>query len=318
MATPNARMKAAVCTRYGPPEVLRVQDVPRPVPRAREVLVRIEAAAVSVSDCYIRSGIPSAPLAMRMAMWLLVGFRGPRRPILGAALAGTVEEAGRRVTRFRPGDRVHAFTLMRMGAYAQYARVAEKALLAHTPAGVSADEAAALPYGGLLALHSLRKVEIRPGDPVLVYGASGAIGTAALQLAKHFGAEVTAVCGTGNLELVRSLGADHVLDYTRDDTPGGRQYALVFDAVGRRRSSPLKAACQAALTPGGRYLSVDDGLPRLHKDGLALLTELAAAGTLKAVVDRRYPLEEAAEAHRYVEQRHKRGNVVLTLPHPGG
>jgi NADPH:quinone reductase-like Zn-dependent oxidoreductase len=318
MTSENARMKAAVCTRYGPPEVLQLRDVPRPAVGARDVLVRIDAATVSVSDCYIRSGIPSAPLAMRLLARLVVGFRRPRRPILGAALAGTVEETGRRVTRFRPGDRVHAFTLMRMGAYAQYARVPEKALLAHTPAGVSADEAAALPYGGLLALHSLRKVEIRPGDPVLVYGASGAIGTAALQLAKHFGAEVTAVCGTGNLELVRSLGADAVLDYTRDDTPGGRRYALVFDAVGRRRTSALKVACQTALTPGGRYLSVDDGLPRLHRDGFALLTELAGVGKLKAVVDRRYPLEQIAEAHRYVEQRHKRGNVVVTMPHEDG
>ncbi|HKP76756.1 MAG TPA: NAD(P)-dependent alcohol dehydrogenase [Longimicrobiaceae bacterium] len=306
-------MRAAICTRYGPPEVLEIRDVPRPSIGGRDLLVRVEAATVSVSDCYIRSGIPTASLAMRMAVRLMIGFRGPRRPIPGAALAGTVEETGRRVTRFRAGDRVHAFTMMRMGACAEYARVPEKSLVVATPDGVTAEEAAGIPYGGMLALHSLRKAEIRPGDPVVVYGASGAIGTAAVQLAKHFGAEVTAVCGTGNLELVRALGADAVLDYTRDDTPGDRRYALVFDAVGRRKTSPLKDALKTALTPGGRFLSVDDSLPRMRKDDFVLLTELAAAGTLKPVIGRRYPLEQIAEAHRYVEERHKQGNVVITM-----
>lgn len=310
-------MQAAVCTRYGPPEVLQLQDVPTPVPGDRDVLVRIDAATVSVSDCYIRSGIPSAPLAMRMLARLVVGIGRPRRPILGAALAGTVEATGRRVTRFRAGDRVHAFTLMRMGAYAQYARVPEGSLIDRTPVGLTAAGAAALPYGGLLALHSLRKVKIRPGDPVLVYGASGAIGTAAIQLAKHFGAEVTGVCSTVNLELVRSLGADAVLDYTQQDTPGDRRYSLVFDAVGRRRTSPLKIALETALTPEGRYVSVDDGLPRLRRDDFLLLTGLAEAGALKPVIDREYPLERIADAHRYVEQRHKRGNVVVTIPQDG-
>jgi NADPH:quinone reductase-like Zn-dependent oxidoreductase len=316
MATGKATMQAAVCTRYGPPEVLQVQEVPKPVAGAREVLVRVEAAAVSVSDCYIRSGIPAAPLAMRVMARVVIGFRRPRRPILGAALAGTVEATGRRVTHFRPGDRVHAFTMMRMGAYAQYARVKDGTLLAATPAGVSAEEAAAIPYGGLLALYWLRKAEVRPGDAVLVYGASGAIGTAALQLAKHFGAEVTAVCGPTNQELARSLGADAVLDYTREDTPGDRRFSLVFDAVGRRRTSPLKEALRTALTTDGRYLSVDDALPRLRKDDFALLTELAGAGRLKAVIDRRYSLEQLPEAHRYVEQRHKKGNVVITVAQP--
>jgi NADPH:quinone reductase-like Zn-dependent oxidoreductase len=310
-------MRAAVCTRYGPPEVLELQEVSRPAPGRRDVLVRVHAAAVSVSDCYIRSGIPSAPLAMRMIMRLVMGFGRPRRPILGAALAGTVEETGRRVTRFRAGDRVHAFTALRMGAYAQYALVAEGALVARTPDGLTAQGAAALPYGGLLALHSLRKAEVRPGQAVCVYGASGAIGTAAVQLAKHFGAEVTGVCGTANLELVRSLGADAVLDYTREDTPGDRRYALVFDAVGRRRTSRLKAALETALTPEGRFLSVDDGLPRLRRDDFLLLTGLAEAGALKPVIDREYPLERIAEAHGYVEQRHKRGNVVVILPRDG-
>jgi len=310
-------MKAAVCTRYGPPEVLQIQDVPRPAVGGRDVLVRVDAATVSVSDCYIRSGIPTASWAMRAMMRLMIGFARPRRSIPGAALAGVVEEAGRRVTRFRAGDRVHAFTMLRMGACAQYARVPERSMLALTPAGLTAGEAAGIPYGGLLAMHFLRKVKIRPGDPVLVYGASGAIGTAALQLLKHhFGAEVTAVCGPANAELVRSLGADAVLDYTRDETPGDRRYALVFDAVGRRRTSPLKEACQAALTPGGRSLSVDDGMPRLHKSDFGLLTELAAAGKVRPVIGRTYPLEEIADAHRYVEERHKRGNVVITIPHP--
>jgi NADPH:quinone reductase-like Zn-dependent oxidoreductase len=181
------------------------------------------------------------------------------------------------------------------------------------PARHTHEEAAAIPYGGLLALPSLRKGDIRPGQRVLVYGASGAIGTAALQIAKHLGAEVTAVCGPSNAELVRSLGADTVLDYTRDETPGDAGYALVFDAVGRRLTSPLKVACATALAAGGRYVSIDDGLPRVERADLLLLRALADEGELQPVVDRCYPMAEVAAAHRYVEQRHKRGNVVLTI-----
>jgi len=306
-------MRAAVCTRYGPPEVLQMREVPTPAPRPDEVLVRIRAAAVTVSDCYIRSAVPTARLTMRVMARVVIGFRRPRRPILGMALAGDVETTGARVRAFRPGDRVFAATLLRQGAYAQYTCVREAAVVAATPANLGDDEAAALPYGGLIALHFLRKAGVAPGQQVLVYGASGAIGTAAVQLAVHMGAEVTAACGPANGDLVRSLGAARVLDYTRDATPGDARYALVFDAVGRRKTSPLKIASQTALAPGGACVSVDDGMPRMERNGLRLLRDLAAAGALRAVIDRRYPLEQIADAHRYVEQGHKRGNVVVTI-----
>lgn len=306
-------MRAAVCTRYGPPEVLQIRDVRAPVPGKRDVLVRVRAAAVNVSDLFARSGIPTAPLVMRAMLRLVFGIRRPRRGIPGLVLAGEVAETGRSVTRFRAGDRVYAFTGFRFGACAEFAVVRESGIVARAPSGLAWEEAAAIPYGGLLALHALRKATIRPGDPVLVYGASGAIGSAAVQIARHLGAEVTAACGPANAELVRSLGAGEVLDYTTSDDVGGRRYAFVLDAVGRRKTSRLKTACKAALLPGGAYVSVDDDRPRFGRDDLVRLTEMAEAGALRPVLDRTYPLEEIAEAHRYVEEGHKRGNVVVTI-----
>jgi len=307
-------MKAAVCLRYGPPEVLEVRDVTTPVPRRHELLVRIRAAAVTVSDCYIRSAVPSASLKMRVMVRLFIGLRRPRRSILGAVLAGEVERIGSRVTRFSVGQRVYAFTTLRFGCYAQYARVPERGLVAPAPSNITDDEAAAIPYGGLIALPFVRRGNIQAGQRVLVYGASGAIGTAALQLAKHFGAHVTAVCGTTNLTLVQSLGADAVLDYTKDQIPDGARYAFVMDAVGRRKTSALKVDARTRLEPGGRYVSVDDGTPRVKADDLRLLTELVESGRLVPVIDRRYPLDAIEQAHRYVEEGHKRGNVIITLP----
>ena len=307
-------MKAAVCMRYGSPEVLEVRDVATPVPRPSELLVRIRAAAVTVSDCYIRSAVPSASLKMRVMVRLFIGLRRPRRPILGAVLAGEVDRAGARVTKFRVGERVYAFTTLRFGCYAQYARVPERSLVARTPANVSDDEAAAIPYGGLIALPFVRRGNIQAGQRVLIYGASGAIGTAALQLAKHFGAHVTAVCGPTNLTLVQSLGADDVLDYTRDRIREGARFNFVMDAVGRRKTSALKIDARTRLEAGGRYVSVDDGTPRVKADDLRVLTELVESGRLVPVIDRRYPLDAIAQAHRYVEEGHKRGNVIITLP----
>jgi NADPH:quinone reductase-like Zn-dependent oxidoreductase len=307
-------MKAAVCTRYGPPEVLQVRDVDEPAAGRNDVVIRIHAAAVTASDVYIRSAIPSARLVMRLMHRLVMGFTRPRRPILGAVLAGEVEAAGRNVTRFRAGDRVWAFTLLRSGAYAQRISLpATTRLLAPAPRNLTHDEAAAIPYGALLALYFLRRAGIQRGERVLVYGASGAIGTAAVQIARHFGGTVTGVCSTANVELVRALGADEILDYTRQDTPPGPGYDVVLDAVGRRKTSPLKEALRNALTPGGRFVSVDDVLPRVRRDDLNTLRELAEAGTLRPVIDRRYALEQIAEAHRYVEQGHKKGNVLITL-----
>ena len=306
-------MRAAVCTRYGPPEVLQVRDVPKPVPGRHDLLVKVQAAAVTVSDCYIRSMVPTAQLWFRVMGRIAMGLTRPRRPILGAVLAGEIEATGARVRRFRTGERVHAFTTMRMGAYAEYACVAESKIVADAPRNLTSAEAAALPYGGLIALHVLRRAGVGPAQRVLVYGASGSIGTAAVQLARHFGAHVSAVCGPTNCDLVRSLGADSVLDYTRDTLPAGERFDRVIDAVGRRKTSALKEAAQTALAPGGRYVSVDDSLPRFRPRDLVLLTELAEEGALKPVIDRRFPLDQIADAHRHVEQGHKKGNVILEI-----
>lgn len=313
-------MRAALCTRYGPPEVLQLRDVPQPTPGKRDLLIKVDAAAVTVSDCYIRSMVPTAQLWFRVLGRIAMGFTKPRRPILGATLAGKVEATGAAVRRFRAGEHVYAFTMMRMGAYAEYACVAESKIVADAPRNLTAAEAAALPYGGLMGLHVVRKAGVGPGQRVLVYGASGAIGTAAVQLAKHFGAHVTAACGPTNIELVKSLGADVVLVYTAAPPGplsqwkrGDDCFDRVIDAVGRRKTSALKVAAQTALVPGGKYLSVDDSLPRFGPRDLVLLTELAEQGSLKPVIDRRFPLDRIAEAHRYVEQGHKKGNVIVEI-----
>ncbi|HMA38898.1 MAG TPA: NAD(P)-dependent alcohol dehydrogenase [Gemmatimonadales bacterium] len=310
-------MKAAICTRYGAPDVLQIQDVPEPVPGRRDLLIRVHAAAVSVSDTYIRSMVPTAQLWFRVLARLAMGLTKPRRPILGAVLAGEVAATGAGVRRFRAGERVYAFTTMRMGAYAEYACVAESKIVARAPENLTAAEAAALPYGGLIALHCLRKAGVAAGQRVFIYGASGAIGTAAVQLAKHLGAHVTAACGPTNLDLVRSLGTDAVLDYTASPPESfSVGYDRVIDAVGRRKTSALKVAAQTALAPGGRYVSVDDSLPRFGPRDLVLLTQLAEQGALVPVIDRRFPLAQVADAHRYVELKHKKGNVILDIGEP--
>src|ERR1700722_4411794 len=307
-------MRAAVCTRYGPPEVLQLQDVEKPVPKNHEVLIRIHATTVTSSDCFVRSAVRFAPLAMQIMLRLVLGIARPRQPILGLVLAGEIEETGKAVRRFRVGDPVYAFTKFHFGCYAQFTCVPETGIMASAPSKLTYEEAAAIPYGGLLALHFLRRGNIRSAQKVLIYGASGAVGTSAVQLAKHFGAEVTAACGATNLQLARSLGADTVIDYTREDAPdGGKLYDLVFDAVGKRKTSILKAACGKALATGGKYVSVDGGTPRFAASDLTLLKELVEAGKLKPVIDRSYPLEKIVEAHRYVEQGHKKGNVIVVV-----
>jgi NADPH:quinone reductase-like Zn-dependent oxidoreductase len=255
---------------------------------------------------------------MRLSMRLLVGLRAPRRRILGLILAGEVEAVGARVSRFAVGDRVYAFTMLQFGAYAEYTCLKETNTLARAPSGLDAEDAAAIAYGGLLAQHYLREGELERRRSVLVYGASGAVGTSAVQLAKRAGATVTAVCGPDNLELVRSLGADRVIDYTSEQALGdGDRYDLVFDAVGKRKTSALKDAARTALAPGGRSISVDDGRPALAARDLEHLAKLAEDGHLRPVIDRRYPLDDIVEAHRYVEGEHKRGNVIITVGHPG-
>ena len=302
-------MRAVVCTRYGPPEVLQLRDVAKPMPKKTEVCIKIFATAVTASDCIVRAFNVSRRL--RLPMGVVLGFTKPRNPILGLVLAGNIESVGRSVTQFKPGDQVYGFTAFRFGAYAEYECLPETAVLTLKPSAVTYEEAAAIPYGGLLALYFLKRANIETRKRVLVYGASGAIGTSALQLAKFFGAEVTGVCSTTNLNLVKSLGADAVIDYTQDDfTQNGVRYDLVFNAVGKRKAT-LRA--EGSLTPGGRHLTVDDSTPRLRVEGLVFLTQLVEAGKLRPVIDRRYPLEKIVDAHRYVDEGHKKGNVIIAV-----
>lgn len=306
-------MKAIVCTRYGPPEVLQLKEVETPAPTRNQVRIKIFATAVTASDCLAR-GL-KVPARYRLLFRLLFGFRAPRRP-LGMVLAGEIDSLGRNVSAFKVGDPVFGFSQRVFGTYAQYVCWPANGMLAPRPANLTFEEAASLPYGGLLALYFVRRAAIKAGQRVLVYGASGAIGTSAVQLIRHLDAQVTGVCSTANLKLVESLGAGAVIDYTREDfTRRPERYDVIFDAVGRRKSARALEDAQHALTPGGKVTSVDDSYPRPAPADLAALKELAESGALKPVIDRTYPLEEMAEAHRYVDGGHKKGNVVITVKH---
>ena len=312
-------MKAVVCSKYGPPEVLQLRELEKPVPRDNEVLIKVYATSVTVSDCLVRSG--KVNILLWIPMRLFVGFGRPRNPVLGLELAGEIEATGKDVKRFKKGDQVFAFTGKRFGAYAEYTclpedglRMPQDSIMAFKPSNVSYEEAAAAPSRGTLALYFLKKGNIQKGQKVLIYGASGGVGTFAVQLAKHFGAEVTGVCSTSNLELVKSLGADKLIDYTKEDfLKRGELFDLVFDAVGKRKSSTLKSLLKKALTPNGRYLSVDDETPKITVEDLIFLKELIEAGKIRPVIDKCYTLKQIVEAHRYVEQMHKKGNVVITV-----
>jgi NADPH:quinone reductase-like Zn-dependent oxidoreductase len=305
-------VKAAICTGYGPPEVLKVREVAEPRPRNNEVCIRQVATAVTASDCIVR-GLKLRG-RYRLLMRVAFGFRAPRRGIIGMIVAGEVESVGRNVTAFKVGDEVFGMNGFRAGAYAEKVCWPATSDIAIRPANLSFDEAAALPYGGLLASFFMRRLKVGKGQRVLIYGASGAIGTSAVQLARHVGAEVTGVCSAANLDLVRSLGASAVIDYTKDDfTRTGERYDVIFDAVGKRKSAQAMANNAAVLAPGGASMSVDDSFPRSTKADLMLLTQLAASGEFRPVIDRRYPLDEIVEAHRYVDQGHKKGNVIVTI-----
>ena len=309
-------VKAVLCTAWGAPEVLRLADVERPAPRKGEVRIRIVATSVTASDCIARR--LAAPLRYRLLAQLLLGVKRPRRPIFGMVLAGEIESVGRNVRSFQPGDQVFGLSQWKAGCYAEYVCWSAGSMLAARPANLSYDEAASLPYGGLLAMYLLKRASIQKGQRVLVYGASGAIGTAAVQLAKHLGASVTGVCSTRNLTLVESLGAERVVDYTREDfTTGGERFDVILDAVGKRKSATAMLYAGNALAPGGRALSIDDKYPRLRAEDLLLIKRLAESGALKPVIDRTYPLDEIVEAHRYVEEGHKRGNVIVTVGRSG-
>jgi len=312
-------MKAIVCTKYGLPEVLQLKEVEKPIPNDNEVLIKIHAASATISDCLVRSG--KVNILLWLPMRIFVGFRRPRRSILGLELSGEVERIGKDVKRFKIGDNVFAFTGKRFGAYAEYTCLPEDGvympadcIMALKPSNLTYEEAAASPTRGTLALHFLKNGNIQNGQKVLIYGASGGVGTFAVQIAKHYGAKVTGVCSTSNLELVKSLGADEVIDYTKEElTKSGEHYDLIFDAVGKRKSSKFKLMFKKELTPNGKYISVDDGTPRINNEYLILLKELIETGKIKPVIDNCYPLEQIAEAHRYVDKGHKKGNVGITV-----
>lgn len=313
-------MKAVICTKYGPPEVLQMKEVEKPSPKPNEVLIKIFATTVHIGDTKIRRfepGLgPVKDLFFKPLMRVIIGFRKPRKKILGMELSGEIEAIGKNVSLFKVGDPVFASTEFRFGTYAQYCCLPENGILAIKPAVMTHEEAAPVSNGGITALIHLRKANIREGQKVLIYGASGSVGTYAIQIAKYFGAEVTAVCSTSNLELVKSLGSDKVIDYTKEDyTQSGESYDVIYDAVGKIDYSKRRNA----LSKQGHYLNVlaPKGNIKLKVEDLYTLKELCERGKLKTVIDRQYPIEEIVEAHRYVDGGHKKGNVVITIKHNG-
>jgi NADPH:quinone reductase-like Zn-dependent oxidoreductase len=324
-------VRAVVYDRYGPPEVLRLEDVERPTPQDDEVLIKIHATTVNRLDVHTReANRPSGPAVMLLSR-LVSGVRAPRQRILGSELAGEVVAAGAAVSEFAVGDRVFGLTGIRFGAHAEYTCMRESARIALMPAGMTFEEAAPMCDGALNALWCFRGAHLKQGQSILIYGASGAIGTAGVQLAKHFGADVTAVCATKNLYLMKSLGADRAIDYTQEDfTKNGKTYDFIFDAVGKHSFM----RCKGSLKPGGCYLATDGFRnlllavwtrrvgdkrvvfqipPRWAKGDVIFLKGLVESGEYRPVIDRTYPLEDVVEAARYVETEQKTGNVVLTV-----
>jgi NADPH:quinone reductase-like Zn-dependent oxidoreductase len=302
-------MKAMVCIKYGKPDVLQLKEVEKPAPKEHEILVKIHATTVTSGDCRVRSF--NSPLLLWFPMRLVLGLRKPRKPILGVELAGEVVEVGKNVTQFKKGDQLFAMTGMKFGGYAEYICLSEKGTMAIKPENITYEEAASISFGGTTALHFFRKGRIQAGQKVLIYGASGAVGTAAVQLASYYGAEVTGVCSAENSELVKSLGADHVINYKNEDFIKRKErYDLIFDAVGKL----TKNDCKEALALNGRFVSVEgQGIVKVQTEDLFFLKKLMEEGQIKSVIDRRYSLEQVPAAHEYVETGRKIGNVVVTL-----
>jgi NADPH:quinone reductase-like Zn-dependent oxidoreductase len=310
------KMKAIIYTKYGPPEVLQIKEVEKPSPRDNEVLIKIVATAVTASDIFIRSS--NVPILFLIPMRIMLGICKPRNPIIGLVLAGEIEAIGKDIKRFKIGDQVYGLTGYGLGAYAEYKCMKETdsmhGCLAIKPTNISYEEATVAAYGGLLAFQAIEKGNIQRGQNVLIYGASGTSGTIAIELAKYLGAKVTGVCSTTNLALVKSLGADEVIDYTKQDNlTTGVKYDFVVDAVGKMKTSKLKEACKKALAPNGKYVSIDDGKLLLDSKRLDKITAFIEAGHIKPIIDKCYPFEDIVEAHRYVEKGHKKGGVAVLI-----
>jgi len=324
-------MKAVMCEKYGPPDVLEFKEIEKPTPKDNEVLIKIYSTTVTAADWRVRS--LTVPAGFGLIARLALGVWKPRQPILGTELAGVIELVGKDVKKFKVGDRVFAYPDVRMGCHAEYRCMPEDGAVALKPANLTYDEAAALSFGGTTALCFFKNGNLQRGEKVLVNGASGGVGTAAVQLAKHFGAEVTGVCSSANVEMVKSLGANHVIDYTQEDfTQDGETYDVIVDTAG---TAPFYRS-KGSLKEGGRLLLVFGripdmlrapwvsmtsskkiiaGVPAVRAEDLRFLAELAEAGEFRPVIDRRYPFEQIVDAHRYVDQGHKKGNVVITVAH---
>ncbi|MBA3971868.1 MAG: NAD(P)-dependent alcohol dehydrogenase [Bacteroidetes bacterium] len=317
-------MKAIVCMQYGQPEVLQLKEVEKPIPKDNEILIKVFATAVNSGDCRLRKAEP-------WAVRLFFGFTKPRRSILGGVFSGEIEAIGKNVSSYKVADQVFGSTGLRFGAYASYKCLPEDGILSFKPKNISHEQAATIPFGGTTALHFLKKANIKPEQKVLIYGASGAVGTAAVQLAKYFGAQVTAVCSTSNIELIKSLGADKVIDYIKEDfTSKGETYDVIFETVNKLSfANSIKSLKKEGIVilgaPGplgmlqGLWSSIASnrkvisGLISEKAEDIVFLKELIEKGYYKAVVDRSYSLEQMVEAHRYVEQGHKKGNVAIAL-----
>jgi NADPH:quinone reductase-like Zn-dependent oxidoreductase len=323
-------MKAIECTKYGPPEVLKLVDIPRPIPKDNEILIKNQATTVILGDCELRGfKFPHYGLGFKLLIRLGFGIRGPRKKILGQQLSGIVEEIGSEVTQFKPGDHVFAYTALGMGAYAEFKCMPENGLVVLKPSNISFEEASTIPVGGTEALHFINKANIQQGQTVLVNGAGGSIGTVAIQLAKSKGAEITAVDSAGKFEMLQSIGADHLIDYKKENfTNRPERYDVIFDVVGVTRLS----SCINSLNENGTYLQGNGSISRRENsiaknnnifaiagtasysvDRLLELRDLFEVGTIKAMIDRTYPLDRMVEVHRFVEHGEKLGNVVVTM-----
>lgn len=306
-------MKAVIFETYGPPEVLKIKDVPKPEPKANEVLIKIMATAVNSADIRVR-GLAVGGF-MRIIMRLVLGIRGPRKKILGVVLSGVIEQVGEEVTAFKKGDKVYAATGFKFGAYAEYTTLPEKGPIAIMPKKASFEQAAAIPFGGNTAIYFLRKAQIgtKPKQKVLIYGSSGAVGTAAVQIAKYYGTEVTAVCSADGVKLAKTLGADHVIDYTKEDfSKKEKTYDIIFETVGKKKKKDFTGM----LAQEGKYVTTGSlDVASETKEQLTFLSKLFDKGEYKAVIDKTYPLEEIVKAHKYVDLGKKKGNVVVKVTH---